>query len=383
MADAAADPKASRAFERVRVVQIDAEIDALEHRIRLLKVERVTRQQRLEAFRYPVLTLPNEIVSEIFVHFLPPYPLCPPFAGLLSPTTLTQICQKWRDVAQTTPRLWRAISLPRRALKRPVGDEEGWLLESWVSRSARCPLSISMDGRSLISWDSNRTLGGLILHRDRWEHLDIDFCYKLDLAKVIGAPMPLLRTLSFKESGVTADPVLFRDVPLLRSLSTDSLSCRADFLPWSQLTFLKLSNPGTFLHIPLRETVNLQHLELFITGEHEGEGIGDIRLPQLETLLISPCWALGSRAVTQFLDAFTLPRLRTLQIPDAFLGEEPVHALSSFISRSACKLQTAVIIVYGLVFEDAYREALPTIPDLSFIMKENYPESLYLGSPEF
>jgi hypothetical protein len=42
------------------------------------------------------LTLPNEIVSEIFVHFVPPYPESPAFTGILSPATLSQICRQWR-----------------------------------------------------------------------------------------------------------------------------------------------------------------------------------------------------------------------------------------------------------------------------------------------
>ncbi|KAJ7641164.1 hypothetical protein FB45DRAFT_712335, partial [Roridomyces roridus] len=57
----------------------------------------------------PVLTLPNEITSEIFVHFLPPYPVCPPMTGLDSPTSLTHICRQWREIALATPKLWRAI----------------------------------------------------------------------------------------------------------------------------------------------------------------------------------------------------------------------------------------------------------------------------------
>ncbi|KAJ6560151.1 hypothetical protein B0H19DRAFT_945240, partial [Mycena capillaripes] len=66
-------------------------------------------QERLNSFKYPVLTLPAEIISEIFVHFLPIYPSCPPLTGFLSPTLLTQICRKWRHIALTTPALWRAI----------------------------------------------------------------------------------------------------------------------------------------------------------------------------------------------------------------------------------------------------------------------------------
>ncbi|KAJ7719977.1 hypothetical protein B0H14DRAFT_3628667, partial [Mycena olivaceomarginata] len=58
-----------------------------------------------------VLTLPTEITIEIFINFLPTYPLGQPLTGPDSPTTLTRICRDWRDIALVTPGLWRAISL--------------------------------------------------------------------------------------------------------------------------------------------------------------------------------------------------------------------------------------------------------------------------------
>ncbi|KAJ7639452.1 hypothetical protein FB45DRAFT_725271, partial [Roridomyces roridus] len=78
--------------------------------------------------------LPNEIVSEIFIQCLPPYPICPPFRGLSSPTCLTHICRKWRDIALTTPQLWRAIPFPA------SGDYK--TPQAWLERSGSCPLSI-------------------------------------------------------------------------------------------------------------------------------------------------------------------------------------------------------------------------------------------------
>ncbi|KAJ7020267.1 hypothetical protein C8F04DRAFT_909373, partial [Mycena alexandri] len=68
-------------------------------------------QEELDSYKYPVLTLPTEIICEIFIHFLPVYPECPPPAGILSPTNLTQICRQWRDIALAIPTLWRAMRL--------------------------------------------------------------------------------------------------------------------------------------------------------------------------------------------------------------------------------------------------------------------------------
>ena len=64
----------SPAVARARLSDLDAQISALEISLRDLRRERLTVQAQLKAYRYPVLTLPYEITSEIFSHFLPAYP---------------------------------------------------------------------------------------------------------------------------------------------------------------------------------------------------------------------------------------------------------------------------------------------------------------------
>jgi hypothetical protein len=97
--------------DRARVADLAAQILRLESSLSALRTEKVLAEKRLDTYKYPVLTLPNEIISEIFLHFLPIYPRCPLLTGILSPTLLTQIGCKWREIALTTPALWRAIEL--------------------------------------------------------------------------------------------------------------------------------------------------------------------------------------------------------------------------------------------------------------------------------
>ncbi|KAJ7470992.1 hypothetical protein FB451DRAFT_324350 [Mycena latifolia] len=106
------------------------------------RVEARARISDLDAQNiYPVLTLPTEIVSEIFTHFVPVYPACPPLVGLLSPSTLGQVCRKWRQIAISTPSLWRAIRLDLdNRINRPTQLR---LLDTWLERSRTSPLSIS------------------------------------------------------------------------------------------------------------------------------------------------------------------------------------------------------------------------------------------------
>ncbi|KAJ6554307.1 hypothetical protein B0H19DRAFT_144576 [Mycena capillaripes] len=88
--------------DRARLADIEAEILRFERSLSALRAEQALLQERLSSCTYPVLNLPNEIVSEIFIHVLPIYPLCPPLSGNDSPMSLTQICRQWRAVAVVT-----------------------------------------------------------------------------------------------------------------------------------------------------------------------------------------------------------------------------------------------------------------------------------------
>ncbi|KAJ7858204.1 hypothetical protein B0H13DRAFT_1469952, partial [Mycena leptocephala] len=87
------------------IADIGAQILEIERTLQSLHKERDLLQDRLDAYVYPVLTLPVEIVSEIFINCLPPYPKHPPKRSVLS-TLLGQICRTWREIALSTPALW-------------------------------------------------------------------------------------------------------------------------------------------------------------------------------------------------------------------------------------------------------------------------------------
>lgn len=55
---------AGLAEDRARIADLEAQILDLE-------TQKAVVQERLDAYKYPVSTLPNEIISEIVVHFLP------------------------------------------------------------------------------------------------------------------------------------------------------------------------------------------------------------------------------------------------------------------------------------------------------------------------
>jgi hypothetical protein len=91
----------------------------------------------------------------------------------------------------------------------------------------------------------------------------------------------------------------------------------------------------------------------------------DIRLPFLRTLRVSDPHREPIRGV---VDTVVAPCLRTLQMPKKFLGEEPIEALASFISRSGCMLQLLRITSQYPRVSDLrlYRSAFPSIKKIEF-----------------
>ncbi|KAJ7262457.1 hypothetical protein C8J57DRAFT_453899 [Mycena rebaudengoi] len=186
----ASNERSTRSDIRERMTDLDAQILELERALDTVRLERQDLQMRLDVYKYPVLTLPTDITSEIFVHFLPPYPERPPTTGPSSPELLAQICRMWREIALSTPRLWRAIRL-RLPTKYPAVALD--LLKTWVSRSKNCPLSISLQcSTQLLTVD---VIQAIIPHSERWEH--IDFMLPIESLQLIEADFPLLRSLTW------------------------------------------------------------------------------------------------------------------------------------------------------------------------------------------
>ncbi|KAJ7744660.1 hypothetical protein B0H16DRAFT_1857475 [Mycena metata] len=212
---------------------------------------------------YPVLTLPTEITSGIFTHFLPLYPSFPPLTGLESPNLLTHICHDWREIALNTPRLWRAIPIFGRHAER--GHLE--LIRLWLQRSQPMPLSLRIWSPYWPLADSAIT--AIIPHRHRYAYLYLRFPHASAVAAIDG-PMPLLQHLD--------------------------LHCRVQIewffraaltLPWAQLTSLKAiqwmrpTDPEPIL----MSCPNLLHLDLSEVGNY-WHPRDNITLARLESLKI-------------------------------------------------------------------------------------------------
>ncbi|KAJ7186461.1 hypothetical protein C8R46DRAFT_1341878 [Mycena filopes] len=309
----------------------------------------------------PVSRLPPEITSEIFLHFLPPYPEMPPLFGPLSPLLLCRICRHWREIAISTPHLWRAICL---ILFPSAGEQATWLLDLlklWLARSGRYPLSLTirLQGYGNVP-DTSLFLDTVAAHRDRWEYLHL--ATRSESLSFLEGDMPLLRNLTFGAMGNGGDlavelAVLANHAPQLRNLTIGLFQGYFMQLPLAQLTTLDMAAITLFQFADvLRDATSLTHCRL--TPYDDWDDTPAPEVPEHLHLRHLVFRAEDTGATRVLLDNLTLPALRTLEVYE--FGVTLV-ALSAFMLRSKCSLDE-LKITRAYLLEATYRETLASIP---------------------
>ncbi|KAJ7070185.1 hypothetical protein C8F01DRAFT_546449 [Mycena amicta] len=301
--------------------------------------------RELRLYIYPVNSLPNEIIFEIFVHYLPPYPSCPPLYGTDSPLVVAQVCKQWRSIAFNTPALWRAIELFE------YGSEialQASSVANYTQRSGVMPLSIVFCNLpahrpALVA----QALKSLVEHRARWEFAHLE--YHTDEQPILHAPMPMLRGLSIYHRGVHLPDIWLATLPtLLRTVFLDLEKdhylhlLRSPSLPWSQLTRLRVRHvsPAMVADV-LREATGLLACCIEIETTMENSILPVVKHANLESLIISrtvhwdpECYPRS----LQCLSMFRLPALRRLCF-EAGEDAQDSASLSLAIKSVGCQLQ--------------------------------------------
>ncbi|KAK7014284.1 hypothetical protein R3P38DRAFT_3277400 [Favolaschia claudopus] len=367
--------EADRAFVAnvdAQIFDLEAQISALQITISELNAAKGSAEQRLKAFKYPVLTLPNEIIAEIFLQSLPPYPDVPPLVGLHSPIYLTHICRQWREIALATRTLWRAVNLTCFG-GRPSMEGAIWFAEMRLNRSAPYPLSIHAYDYNINHWFP--VFAAAFPHRARWEHLELNANLRNDAAadkllrNALDEPMPLLRTLKISLLPPFHEPLTLRneDVPLLHSVALDDHGIRSFILPWAQLTSLKLTAIHSGRCVPgLLQATRLVNLSLDLIFPYldddvpENLSVTKLTLPRLERLDFHQ----SSDADMDFLALLDTPALRCLTLPERMLGSPQsarITTLRALMSKYRSTLEE-LRILSPTIPEHAYRDAFPLIP---------------------
>ncbi|KAJ7908970.1 hypothetical protein B0H13DRAFT_647975 [Mycena leptocephala] len=315
---------------------------------------------------YPVLTLPPEIVSEIFLNFLPVYPERPPHFGVSSPLILCQICRRWRAIALSTPSLWKAIEM---VITTDYSEEElAELLEflqAWLKRSGSCPLSLSLRSYSH-SPLLRQFLQTIVVHSRRWQNVSVLVPFKH--LHLIQGDMPLLRDMAFGPSDFGFSHhgealTLFDAAPHLNRVVLMRYFLKSIMiLPWTQLTHLEAHCVYEYECTEiLRDAPNLVSCTFCVCCALEG---GTIAVVPVHSHLRDMVLLIDNNPDVRLwiiLDCLTLPALRTLRVVEhgIILG-----SLKAFIARSQCTLEELQIDASSLS-EMTYREAFPTIGTLT------------------
>ncbi|KAJ7757798.1 hypothetical protein DFH07DRAFT_1060592 [Mycena maculata] len=232
---------------RIRIAQIDEKIAQLQ----------AERHALIASFTFPVVTLPVEITSQIFVHSLPDDPL--DYSTAEVAVILGRVCRQWRDIALSIPRLWAAWSFAIDGGSSLQGIRDG--MELWLSRSKDRPLSIrvyhvggsseEVDEDDLAWWQAwdvgNVVVPILLEHYRRWENIEFN------------VPVSMVRDLYSLDAN-QAPPNLTRLV--LGSAEGDWGSLEGD----SPITFLA-------------QAPKLRSLHLVLDAEYHLWGMDPVRLP--------------------------------------------------------------------------------------------------------
>ncbi|KAJ7482649.1 hypothetical protein FB451DRAFT_121241 [Mycena latifolia] len=325
-------------FEHLRenLANINISLDPYASNMRAAPAELVERRKsvklQLDAVVYPVLTLPPEITSEIFIKSVEgDYPILP-WDKLL----LLQICHLWRVIALSTPLLWASLDLSlERCAQRfipgaPVSTD---FIDGWISRACGIPVSLGLYGSGVQKGgDLMRTVLRQYSSHVRYLGLLMDAVAVTKLMDI--GPFPLLQKLTlggFARHSVPGGVHIFPSAPLLREVSLErgaGIQCVA--LPWTQLTSLNGEGLSTLDCLRLlRHTPMLTKCAFSGIYDANPSASPVIVHPSLKELSISQ----GAGELVQFLD---LPALRALSLTYATF---PADALASFFTRSPASLR--------------------------------------------
>ncbi|KAJ7682362.1 hypothetical protein DFH06DRAFT_1160904 [Mycena polygramma] len=320
-------------------------------------------QLQLESIVYPVLTLPPEITSEIFIHCLPDRREIDVVNPTEAPLLLTHVCGLWRQIAISTPELWAAFDL-----------EIGWpepnlqqIGETWLKRACQRPLSVKLLSYGIL-FDIDyidRFMQTLWGHADDIQALELDI--SVDDFDAVDTPpkgsgFPMLRKLSVRLpeglTGPAADywPMrMFKEAPVLHEAVMGGAPPLLVTLPWHQLTKFtgELYTTAECLQalrfMPNVESCTFAAFEipppsspaLFFHSPHVDD-LQPVTHPSLKHLTLARCSADYALADSADVLAFlTLPALQTLEIRGVKDFDHVV--LDSFLSRSSPPLRSLAL----------------------------------------
>ncbi|KAJ7724861.1 hypothetical protein B0H16DRAFT_1698487 [Mycena metata] len=295
-------------------------------------------QAQLDSVVYPVLTLPPEIISEIFVHCLPDKRKLDVVNPDEAPLLLMHVCSPWRQIAIATPQLWSTFEFTGTKKSFNIVD----IAETWFNRASKRELSVKLHGALVGTTDLARFLPILQRHTQEMRSLEISLHWAQ--LTLIDSPLDCVRlqkvAIEVLGGAPGNSPLMFVNVSLLREVSLGGLPISCVALPWSRITKFT----GARFRIAecleaLRAMPNLMECAFATTWNAlDAVALSHQHIQHL-TLFRSEAGAEEADC-PQLLGFVTLPALKALVVGGVFDFED---ALDSFLSRSAVQLQKLIV----------------------------------------
>ncbi|KAJ7749495.1 hypothetical protein B0H16DRAFT_1551586 [Mycena metata] len=298
----------------------------------------------------PVLTLPFDIISEIFIHCLPVENALPSSAE--APLLVAAVCREWRDVALATPRLWKDIDIETH--RTATISTTARLLEVWVPRAGNLPRNMSLmygsnEAVPVFSVEMQDVIERHVFH---WTTLDLR---SLSFVTFVQLKVPTEGFVSLRKLGLPGQfwhhpeelkgPIhAFSTCPHLRELHIDfTVYGNIVFdvlLPWGQITTLRLDEPP-----PIQLLTILALVPNLVNFIFSPQWVPPIHSPQVTSQLQFLKLSRNGRN-WHILDYLTLPALQDLEL-DLSGSRFELAPLESLFTRSACLLRRLSIELCG------------------------------------
>ncbi|KAJ7258091.1 hypothetical protein B0H12DRAFT_1110138 [Mycena haematopus] len=348
---------------RTRLQHIDAEIARLELSLQSLQEARTSVLEELRLLGepssepidisslrvayYPVLSLPFEITSQIFLHCLPedirPYPSLDD-----APLVLTRVCRDWRTVAISTSTLWDQVSIELDSDDNPGHIDSKWvaLLDLWLQRSHPQPLSLTVSNRSYTKPDET-LLAVLDRHSRRCRNITIKLPFHQFSRLEEHASLPWLEKLTLSAHGAPniINPIsTFRHAPMLRHVCFEAGIVPSEVnLPWTQLTSVEFYGARADDCLELLElTPNIVNCVFDVQYDSHAVALGS-PLKDLRSFTFSGPAGWG------LLRYIAMPTLQTLDLSRCPLDPRNIAQIINFVRRSECQLRSLRIYVRSAV----------------------------------
>ncbi|KAJ7181641.1 hypothetical protein C8R43DRAFT_969762 [Mycena crocata] len=361
---------------RTRLAGLDAAINNQQLVLEQLETERRDVELELQSFTYPVLTLPHEITSEIFIHCLPDEDEQPNKRH--APLLFLTVCKAWNDVATSIPELWTALSLDIDLLPSAFQNAGVFqtIVAKWFGHAGSLPLTLILRGYMEAVLGNEDCLKNIISQysarlRRLNLHLEIDDFTMLDYLEGT-ATFPRLESLTIglpynDGSIVEQDIEIFDHAPALRQLTLieEAIPSFVALLSWQTLTKF---HGGSFTIEECLEVLRWAPLLTdctFCVSAEPYYGREIVSHTSLQSFSLTEDPEDGD-CTADIFKQITLPSITTLRI--AGVGDlDDDDSFQTFISRSSPPLRTFSFRGYedemGPILPECFR-CLTMITDL-------------------